>query len=378
MFFYRTAIRRMIGFFMAFLLFGNIPVFAHGDKTPFSVLKGMKQKKTGPYASPFIMGNKTLVKDWLGIRVKDISNSGSQPGVLILEVRDGSVADEEGLEKEDLITGINSTQIQKEADLEKYLAGIEKPDVFTFHLIRDNDEEDEDVYLDNNLGEMDEEMTSLIMSKATNGGFEKGMLMEDMMARSPLGSMDGQGEVISPQAIMQQMMAKTPMGKRGAFPDNMKNVDLSEKNSLPGSAKEGEAKLAFRLPKNKPEDSVGSNTIFQKADYQLAIDRKIRIMENRESLEGLALSADQKEKITKLNHIMKKYLIKQNALLAVARLDLEGALEEDSTDQAKNDSFVENYQKLQQEKYIQLVRLIVEFEQILDKKQQDTFRSLAQ
>jgi hypothetical protein len=370
---HRAVMGRIIRFLVTFLLFGNIPVFAHGDKTPFSVLKDMKQKKSGPYASPFIMGDKTLVKDWLGIQVKDVSDSGSRPGVLILEVQDGSVADEEGLEKGDLIIGINSSQIRNEVDLEKYLEEIEKPDVFTFHLVRDNDEEDEEVYLDNNLAEMDEEMTALIMSKTTKGGFEKGMLMEDMMARSPLGSMDGQGGVISPQAIMQQMMAQTPMGKRGTFPDNMKDVDLTEKKSLSDFAKDAETRIALRLPKNKPGDSI-----FQKATYQLAIDRKIKMIENRERLKGLALSADQKEKITKLNRIMKKYMIKQDALLAVARLDLEGALEGSSTDQATNDSLVENYQKLQQEKYIQLVRFVVEFEQILDKKQKDTFRFLAQ
>ena len=204
---------KTISLFVAFSLFGTVMVFAHDGKTPFSVLKGMKQHKTGPYASPLIMGDKTLVKDWLGIRTEDVVDP--HQGVLIVEVFQTGVANEEGLEKGDIIIGINNASIRNIKDLEGFLEEIEAPDVFSFRLIRDSEEDDEDVYLDNNLGEMDAEMTALILSKRQKGDFEKGMLMEDMMARSPLGSMDGQKEVISPQAIMERMLAQTPMGKRG-------------------------------------------------------------------------------------------------------------------------------------------------------------------
>jgi membrane-associated protease RseP (regulator of RpoE activity) len=177
---------------IAFLLFGTTPTLAHDGKTPFSVLKGMKQQKTGPYASPMMMGNKTLVADWLKISTKD-SGDDSRPGVLVVEVTEDGLADEEGLEKGDLIIGINDTPIKTLADLEGFLAGIEHPEVFTFRLLRDDDEEDEEVYLDNNLFEMDDEMADLIMSKRSQGEFKQGMLAEDMMARSPLGSMDKGG-----------------------------------------------------------------------------------------------------------------------------------------------------------------------------------------
>jgi hypothetical protein len=371
---------KTIGLSVAFLLFEAIPVFAHDGRTPFSVLKDMKQKKTGPYASPFIMGDKTLVQDWLRIRTEDSSHTNSQPGVLIVEVKEGGLADEEGLEKGDLIIGVNDTPVRIQADLERFLEGIKEPEVFTFHLIRDNEEDEEDVYLDNNLGEMDQEMTDLIMSKSKKGGFEKGMLMEDMMARSPLGSMNGQEGVISPQAIMQQMMARTPMGKREAFPDNMKNVDLSRKEqSVSGFVRDPKTETVYRSiirgTGNRIE-GARSYSLFQKADYQITVDRKIRVMEHPANLKELALNPDQKKKTTNLNRTIKKYLIKRDALLAITRLDLEGALEKFSIDQATNT--LKKYQQLQEEKYIRLIRFVVEFESFLEQNQKEIFRTLAQ
>jgi hypothetical protein len=366
---------KIIGILAPSLIFGAISVFAHEGRTPFSVLKDMKQKKTGPYASPLIMGNKTLVNDWLGIRAEDISDAEFSSGVLIVEIREGGVADEEGLEKGDIIIGVNTAPIRSRAELEKFLEGIQKPDVFTFRLIRDDD--DEDVYLDNNLAEMDEEMTTLILSKSKEGEFEKGMLMKDMMARSPLGTMDGRNDAISPQAIMQQMMAKTPMGQRGAFPENMKNLDMSKEQSVLGFARGSGNKSALSAPavrdKKKRTDTI---FFFHKAAYQIAVDKKIRIIQHPQSLKKLAVSPDQKEEITKLNRTVKKYLIKQDALLAIARLDIEGVSDGAVPDQATDESLVGKYRQLREEKYIRLVRFIVEFERFLDHKQKGIFRSL--
>lgn len=375
-------IHKTVGIIAAFLLLGASPAMGHDGKTPFTVLKDMKRKKTGPYASPFIMGNNTLVKDWLGIRTEDVFSP--QPGVLIVEVKEIGVAGEEGLEKGDVIIGINTAQIRNQDDLEKFLEGIENPDVFTFRLIRDNDQEDEDVYLDNNLAEMDGEMTDLIMSKRKNGEFKKGMLREDLMARSPLGSMDGQeGATINPRNMMKQMMARTPMGKRGVFPKNMKNVNLSV--NRPGSgfpvARSSRTRTfspPFAGTKVDRIDRTEPDFLFHKADYQVAIDRKIKFIKHPEILKELTLGADQKGKTATLGRTTQKYLIKQDALLAMTRLDLEDALENLSTDRTASESLVKNYQHLQEEKYIRLIRFIVEFEQIIDQKQKERFRSLTQ
>lgn len=363
------------GLLVALLLLGTTTARGHDGKTPFSVLKGMKQQKTGPYASPMMMRNKTLVADWLKIRTID-SGDGARSGVLIVEITEDGLADMEGLDKGDLIIAINDTPIKTLADLEGFLEGIEHPEVYTFRLIRDDDEEDEEVYLDNNLFEMDDEMADLIMSKRKNGEFKQGMLREDFMARSPLGSMDkgggpgGAGGMISPQAIMKQMMAKTPMGQRGVYPDNMKNADLP--GQYPVSSPSKDSKKSFRVASR---DTRKSDPLFTKADYQVAIDRKISVMEHPKSLKALTLSPDQKGKVVKLNREVKKYLVKQDALLALFRLDVEGALEDNSPDEATGAT--EEYHKLQQEKYIRLVRFVVEFEKNIDKNQKEIFRSLA-
>jgi hypothetical protein len=169
---------------------------------------------------------------------------------------------------------------------------------------------------------------------------------------------------------MKQMMAKTPMGQRGAYPENMRNANLP--GQRPVSSPSKDSKKTFRVASR---DTRKSDPLFPKAEYQVAIDRKIEAMEQPASLKELNLSPEQKGKVIKLNRAVKKYLVKQDAFLALSRLDVEGALEDNSPDQAAGAT--EEYQKLQQEKYIRLVRFIVEFEKIIDKNQKELFRTLA-
>jgi hypothetical protein len=311
---------------------------AHEGVTPFEVLTNMRREGAGPYASPAYKDS--LIHGWLGISAENATSDKENIGVLVTGVRADSPAERGGLEPGDIIIELNGFSVHSVDDLELLMSKINQPGEYSFTLIREGEEESEDVYLEASLKEMDPQMYKLIMEK--RGRFEPGMLQEDIMGKM-FGSEDQQGALggvpqpFTPGRMMQQMLENSPMGRR-------KNGQGTP--TLPTA----ENKLTAYLKK-------------QLAGY-LKYSNQLR------------LSPSQLDKLQKLDTTHQKQLIAQRAKAKVAELELEEALNQDNIDLEATTRLTNRLTKLRQENMQQELELLKQLQQILTNEQKTKYQRL--
>ncbi|MCW8834539.1 MAG: PDZ domain-containing protein, partial [Colwellia sp.] len=103
----------------------DLTIIRNGDEEKFTVK--LKQSQANNVAS------ETIHRMFEGAKLE---NNGTDKGVNITEVADGSPAQMVGLQAGDLITAINRTRIKNIADLRGYLK--DRKGVFALNIIRDN------------------------------------------------------------------------------------------------------------------------------------------------------------------------------------------------------------------------------------------------
>ncbi len=193
------------------VLIGVSNASGHGGVTPSQVITDMKHKQKGPYAAPIFRG-KSLSQDWLGFKGKDY-NQDNISGVIITKLVEGAPAESEGLAAGDIITGANIAKknydINSLTDLDDFLAGLKKSGEVEFNIIRNSKKTIKNVFLRTTLAEAAPEMADIMEGKRKP---EPGMMMDAMIAKSPLGTVD-EPDKLKPGMFREEMMQRSPMGR---------------------------------------------------------------------------------------------------------------------------------------------------------------------
>ena len=86
-----------------------------------------------------------IMKPYIGINGYDLGSRYRITGVVVDSVEEDSPAEDAGLQKNDVITAVNGTDISGLSDFRNAIAGCEEGDVITLTVYRDNDTEEIDV-----------------------------------------------------------------------------------------------------------------------------------------------------------------------------------------------------------------------------------------
>ncbi len=304
--------------------------WAHGGVTPSQVITDMKHKQKGPYAAPILRG-KNLSQDWLGIttenyQIDDVS------GVFIQKIKENGIGDSEGLEKGDIIIGANmndkKTTISSLSDLDDVLAAIKEPVEVEFIVIRDGSKTGEDVYLVPSLDEIAPEMAGIM------GGTNRpkpGMMIDKMMAQTPIGNMNKGGKKIRPGMFMEEMMDRSPLGSR---------------HNIPTTGK---------VSGNDPLGVFLTNKLQEISFY-------------KQHQKELGVSDKQLESLHKLQLDYKKQHIKNDADLKIKQLELDESLQgKPDLDKLKDN--LEDLNRVHQKKHGQALKFLEEYYSITGKEQ---------
>ncbi|MFQ5645508.1 MAG: PDZ domain-containing protein [bacterium] len=326
------------------LLSSPVPGWSHGGVTPYDVLGKMKRQGTGPYSK--IMPNRRISEDWLGIQGEDTGS-----GVRIVAIKQDGVAEDASFLIGDIIVGIKNQPIRSLDELDAFMNNIRKPEVFTFHYLRDNEESTENIYLDGSLAEVDPEMNNLLKKQ---GRFKPGMLMDDMMARSPLGNMKKGGFVppmlrsssgqgggtmpMDPASMMRQMMSRTPLGNFSPSPASAPaSPPASSLSSFPEPAPSASSLVKGSMETLEKELAQLPHILSRKQEFGLT-DRQVRILKGLESER-------------------KKFLIRNDSLLAVARMDLQDKLSRNRIDETEALKLVDEVNELKRTRFLKWLEL---------------------
>ncbi len=308
---------------------------AHGGVTPSQVITDMKHKQKGPYAAPIFRG-RSLSQDWLGFqgenyRLDDIS------GVFIQKVQADGIADSEDLEQGDIIIGAKIGNQEKSihslADLDDLLAAIKEPTEVEFILLRDGKQTDEDVYLVPNLEEVAPEMADIMQGKSRP---QPGMMMDKMMAQTPIGNLNKEGRKIRPGMFMEEMMGRSPLGPRHNIAQTSKASNLLE-HFLAGKLQE--------------------ITLYKQYQKELGVSDK------------------QLEALHELQLEYKKQRIKNDAKLKIRQIELDNVLQGE-TDLDKLEDALEDLDKAKRKKHEQALKFLKEYFSTIDEEQRLKLKKL--
>ena len=309
------------------------PGWGHGGVTPSQVITDMKHRQKGPYAAPIFRG-KNLSQDWLGISTRDYQLD-DVSGVLIQKLKEDGIGDSEGLERGDIIIsatiGGKTTPIRSLADLDDVLATIKKPVEVDFAVIRDGERTSEGVYLVPALEEVAPEMAG-IMGEGNRP--RPGMMIDKMMAQTPLAKMNVKGKKIRPGMFMEDMMARSPLGGQHNFP-----AGAQEKSSRD---------LLEDLSARKLQE-LG---LYQRLGQELK------------------LSDEQLQQLHELEVKYKKQRVKTDARLKIQQIELEELLRAKSeTDVDKLENVLEELEKVNHARHEQLIEFLQELSSIIKQEQ---------
>lgn len=84
-----------------------------------------------------IIENGYIVKPYIGINTYDLGNRYQIKGVVVSSVEDNSPAEEAGLQKYDVITKVNGTEISSSTEFKSILSGVNDGDTLTLEVYRD-------------------------------------------------------------------------------------------------------------------------------------------------------------------------------------------------------------------------------------------------
>ncbi|MBI5788907.1 MAG: PDZ domain-containing protein [Candidatus Schekmanbacteria bacterium] len=304
-------------------------VWAHGDVTPAQVITDMKAKQKGPYAAPMFRG-KTLSGDWLGVTLEDFEHGGVQ----IRKVVEDGLGDDAGLEQFDVIREVDGNQIKNQKDLDAYLAKIKEPKELTFTLWRDGKRKEKTVYLVPNLGEIAPEMADMFEGKTRP---QPGMMMDKMIAQTPMGKNNGQGKSLHPGMFAEDMMQRSPMGQH-----------------------------------NRGEITIKSNDPID--NFIIAKQREIAFLINFQK--DLGLTDEQISALKNLDLEFQKQAIAIDAGLKIIKLELGQLLEQADADVEKLETVLKNLYDLQQKKQQQVLDMLRKYNELISKEKRQKLLEL--
>jgi hypothetical protein len=311
--------------------------WAHGGVTPSQVITDMKHNQRGPYAAPLLRG-RSLAQDWLGFKGEDYQ-TGDISGVLIREVVPEGLADSEDMEKGDVIVEANGQPISSLADLEDFMAQLKTRSEVEFTLLRNGKRVKESVYVQATLKEIAPEMDDIMQGRTKP---QPGMMMEGMMAKTPLAGISGEGQ-LKPGMFMEEMMQRTPMGRL-------------QNNKMTG-------RIIFKS--NDPLKNFVDGVLDEISGYE-------------EFRQRLDISDKQLESLHKLQLDYKKQRVKIDADFNIVQLDLEEALRGDKVSLDKLEEVLRDRAKLEEKSREQTLNFLKGYFSIIDKEQRVKLRQFSQ
>ena len=309
-----------------------------------------------------MMGSKNSEqKAWLGVFIQNLTPElvrslglKDAEGVLVSDVAEGGPADKAGIKREDVIKEINGSEVKEVKDLLNKIGSAAPGQDVSIKVVRGGEE----TVFKVKLGKAEEEASA--GSSGMMGGhgmMGSGMGGRDMDMQGMMGrGMKGGGMMMSPDdmgRMMGEMMQKMMQGMMGR-----------------GMAGGG-------MMKNCPMHKRGLNGRYGRhhrgGNYMDGISGNNRTFLTPDLIERLKLSDEQITKIKKLENNYRKNIIRLNARIKIANLDLRNLLGKDDIDMNDVKNIVSEIESKKTELLLFRIKSLKKFKGILTEEQRKGF-----